>query len=156
MRELAYLNEGVRIKIIDERVGKEMEFCFEDGLKELAKYLAGGAEPIHRDVICLRAADEEQGLACDIALLYTDSYSENILAFANNIKNIDGGMHLSALKSALSRVAGNYAKKGNILKGNVSPTGDDWREGLTGVVSVKGAEPAVRITDESPLVESGG
>jgi len=101
LRELAYLNEGLRIRIVDERVGKELEFRFRDGIKELVRYLAGGADPIHRDVISLKAADEEQGLACEIALLYTDSYSENILAFANNVKNIDGGMHLSALRVRL-------------------------------------------------------
>jgi len=141
LRELAYLNDGLRIQIVDERVGKELEFQFNDGLKEFVRYLSAGADPIHKDVICLRAADESEGLACDIALQYTASYTENILAFANNIKNIDGGMHLSAFKSSLTRVANNYARKNNMIKGNVNPTGEDWREGLTAVISVKVPNP---------------
>lgn len=141
LRELAYLNEGLSIEIIDETLGKEMAFCFDDGIKQFVRYLAGGAEPIHRDVITLSAKDDAQGLACDIALQYSDSYTENILAFANNIKNIDGGMHMSAFKSALTRVANNYAKKNNLVKGSVIPSGDDWREGLTAVISVKVPNP---------------
>jgi len=141
LRELAYLNDGLHIQVIDERNDRELDFKFEEGIKQFVRYLAGGADPIHRDVICLRAVDEEQGMACDIALQYSDSYNETILAFANNIKNIDGGMHMSALKSALTRVANNYAKSSNLLKGGLSPTGDDWREGLTAVVSIKLPNP---------------
>ena len=141
LRELAYLNDGLRIRVVDGVSGKEADFRFQDGIREFARYLSGGGEPIHRDVIYLRAADEEQGLAAEIALLYSDSYTENILAFANNIKNIDGGMHLSAFKSALTRVANNYARNSNMLKGSLTPTGDDWREGLTAVISVKVPDP---------------
>jgi DNA gyrase subunit B len=141
LRELAYLNEGLSIEVVDETSGKEMSFCFDDGIKQFVRHLAGGAEPIHRDVIKLSAEDPEQGLACDIALQYSDSYTENILAFANNIKNIDGGMHMSAFKSALTRVANNYAKKNNLVKGSVIPSGDDWREGLTAIISVKVPNP---------------
>ena len=141
LRELAYLNEGLHIRVVDERVGKELEFQFHDGLREFVTYLRGGAEPLHQDVICLRATDEAQGLACDIALQYTDSFTENIVCFANNIKNIDGGMHLSAFKSALTRVANNYARESGLLKGRTAPGGDDWREGLTALVSVKVPEP---------------
>ncbi len=141
LRELAYLNEGLAIEVLDETSGKEMSFCFDDGIKQFVRHLAGGAEPIHRDVIKLKAEDPKQGLACEIALQYSDSYNENILAFANNIKNIDGGMHLSAFKSALTRVANNYAKKNNLVKGSVIPSGDDWREGLTAVISVKVPNP---------------
>lgn len=141
LRELAYLNDGLRIHIIDERQDKELEFHFEDGLREFVRYLSEGAEPLHRHVICLRGNDEEQGLACEIALQYTDSFNENIVCFANNIKNIDGGMHLSAFKSALTRVANNYARKEGLIKGNLTPSGDDWREGLTAVISVKVPDP---------------
>jgi DNA gyrase subunit B len=141
LRELAYLNDGLRIRLVEEVSGKEMEFCFDDGIKQFVSYLAGGAEPIHRDVICFRNEDPAQGLACDIAMQYADNYSENIIAFANNIKNIDGGMHLSAFKSALTRVANLYAKNNNLLKGSLVPSGDDWREGLTAVISVKVPNP---------------
>ncbi|HUU84283.1 MAG TPA: DNA gyrase subunit B [Phycisphaerae bacterium] len=141
LRELAYLNEGLRIRVVEEETGKEVEFCFHDGLREFVTYLRGGAEPLHKDVICLRATDEEQRLSCDIAMQYSDAFSENIICFANNIKNIDGGMHLSAFRSALTRVANLYARKTGLLKGSLTPTGDDWREGLTAVVSVKLPEP---------------
>jgi len=141
LRELAYLNNDLRIRIVDARVGKEAEFHFKDGLGEYARYLAGGAALLHRDVIRLRAVDQEQGLECDLAMCYTDSYSESVLCFANNIHNIDGGMHLSGFRSALTRVANTYARKEGMIKGNVSPTGDDWREGLVALVSVKLPEP---------------
>jgi DNA gyrase subunit B len=141
LRELAYLNEGLSIQVVDELSGKEMEFRFEDGIKQFVRYLAGGVEPIHKEIICLKAEDEALGLACEIALQYSDSYTENLIAFANNIKNIDGGMHLSAFKSAVTRVANNYAKKNNLLKGSSTPAGEDWREGLTAVISVKVPNP---------------
>ena len=140
LRELAYLNDGLRIQVVEEVSGKEMEFCFQDGIKQFVSYLASGSEAIHNDVISIKAEDEEAGLACDIALQWGDSYSENLIAFANNIKNIDGGMHLSAFKSALTRVANAYAKQNNMIKG-ASPAGDDWREGLTAVISVKVPNP---------------
>ncbi len=140
-RELAYLNEGLQIQVVDERHDKEFDFCFRDGLREFVKHLSEGAEPLHSNVIRLSAMDDEQGLACEIALQYTNSFNENIVCFANNIKNIDGGMHLSAFKSALTRVANNYARKSGLLKGNLTPSGDDWREGLTAVVSVKVPDP---------------
>ncbi len=141
LRELAYLNEGLQIHIVDERSSKEIDFCFENGLREFVTYLRGGAEPLHENVICVRAEDAEQRLVCDIALQYSDSFSENIICFANNIKNIDGGMHLSAFKSALTRVNNNYAKDSGFLKGGATPTGDDWREGLIAIVSVKVPDP---------------
>ena len=141
LRELAYLNEGLHIQVVDERTDRELDFRFAEGIKQFVRYLAGGAEPIHREVICLRASDEAQGISCDIALQYSDSFNENILAFANNIKNIDGGMHMSALKSSLTRVANQYARSNNLIKGGLTPTGDDWREGLTAVVSIKLPNP---------------
>ena len=141
LRELAYLNDGLRIRIVDARVGKEAEFHFKDGLAEYARYLAGGAALLHRDVIRLRATDEVQRLTCDIAMCYTDSYSESILCFANNVHNLDGGMHMSGFRSSLTRVANVYAKNNGMLKGSVTPTGDDWREGLVALVTVKLPEP---------------
>ncbi|MCH7812424.1 MAG: DNA gyrase subunit B [Planctomycetes bacterium] len=141
LRELAYLNDGLHIRVVDERAGKELEFCFADGLREFVTYLRGGAEPLHKDVICLRATDEAQRLSCDIALQYSDSFSEQIVCFANNVKNIDGGTHLSAFRTALTRVANQYARKSGLLKGKLTLSGEDWREGLNAVVSVKVPEP---------------
>ena len=141
LRELAYLNEGLTIQIVDERHGQETTLKFDDGLRQFVRYLSAGGEPIHKDVVSLRAQSEETGLSADIAFQYTDTYSENILCFANNIHNIHGGVHLSAFKSALTRVMNSYAKKTGLLKGSLAPIGEDFREGLTAVVSVKVPEP---------------
>jgi len=141
LRELAYLNNGLRIRLIDDRANKECEFCYQDGLKEFCAHLAGGAEWLHKDVIYITGEDEKGDIQTQVCLLFTDSYSENIVCFANNIPNVHGGTHMSALKAAVSRVAGNYAKKSNLIKGNLNISGDDWREGLTAIVSIKLRDP---------------
>jgi len=141
LRELAYLNDGLTIQLIDERSGQETTLLFEDGLREFVCYLSAGAEPVHKNVIALRGKNEESGISADIAFRYTDAYTENLICFANNIHNIHGGVHLSAFKSALTRVMNSYAKKSGLLKGRVSPIGDDFREGLTAVISIKVPEP---------------
>ncbi len=141
IRELAYLNNGLRVRLVDDRTGKECEFCYEDGLKEFCAHLAGGAEWLHKDVIYIRGEDGEQGISAQVVLLFTDSYTENIVCFANNILNVHGGTHMSALKTSVARVASSYARKNNLIKGNTTVTGDDWREGLTAIVSVKLRDP---------------
>ena len=141
LRELAYLNSGLHIRLVDEIGGRECDFRFEDGIKDFCTHLAGGAESLHKDPILVRGAEEESGMAAEVALLFTDAYTENILCFANNIHNVHGGTHLSALKTSVSRVAGNYAKKNNLIKGNTAVTGDDWREGMIAIVSVKLRDP---------------
>ncbi len=141
LRELAYLNSRLRIRLVDDRAGRECEYYYEEGLKDFCAHLAGGAEWLHKDPILIRAEDVEQGIGCEVVLIFTDSYTENILCFANNIHNVHGGTHLSALKTSVSRVASNYAKKNNLIKGNTNVTGDDWREGLTTLVSVKLRDP---------------
>ncbi len=140
LRELAYLNEGVKIKIKDERNEKEDEFFFKEGITAFVTHLNEGKSPLH-SVIRVHNEDTEQKLVCDVAIQYTDGYNENVLAFANNIHNIDGGTHLSGFRSALTRTMNQYAKKQSIIKGNTTPTGDDLREGLTAVISVKVPEP---------------
>jgi len=141
LRELAYLNEGIRIRVADEVSARQDEFYYEDGLREFVTHLNEGKEPLLKNVICFHAVDEQRHLVCDIALQYNLSYSETVLAFANNIHNIDGGEHLSGFRSALTRTLNNYARKEGILKGNVVPSGEDWREGLTAIVSVKVPDP---------------
>jgi len=141
IRELAYLNNRLRIRLVDDRTGKECEFYFEDGLKDFCTHLAGGAECLHKDAIQIKGADARSGTSCEVVLIFTDSYTENIVCFANNIPNVHGGTHMSALKSSIARVAGSYAKKNNLIKGNANVTGDDWREGLTAIVSVKLHDP---------------
>ena len=141
LRELAYLNNRLRIRLIDERFGKETEFYYEDGLKDFCKHLAGGAAWLHKDIITIRGADESNGLSGQVVLLFTDSYTENIVCFANNIPNVHGGTHMSALKASVSRAASSYAKKNGLIKGNINVVGDDWREGMTAIVSVKLRDP---------------
>jgi len=141
LRELAYLNSRLRIRLVDETTGRECEYYYEEGLVDFCVHLAGGAECLHKDPILIRGEDESLGISCQIVLLFTDSYTENILCFANNIHNVHGGTHMSGLKTSVSRVASNYAKKNNLIKGNTAVTGDDWREGLTAIVSVKLREP---------------
>jgi DNA gyrase subunit B len=141
IRELAYLNDGLRIRLVDDVEGKEDEFYYEDGLKEFCRYLAGGAELLHKEPIMIKGDAESPGLSAQVVLLFTDSYTENIVCFANNIPNVHGGTHLSALKTSVARVASNYARKNNLVKGGTSVTGDDWREGLTAIVSVKLHDP---------------
>ncbi len=141
VRELAYLNSRLRIRLVDDRSGKECEFYFEEGLKDFCIHLAGGAEWLHKDVILINGEDEKGGMSCQVVLLFTDCYTENILCFANNIQNVHGGTHMSAVKTAVARVASNYARKNNLIKGNTSVSGDDWREGLTAIASVKLQDP---------------
>ncbi|UCE62077.1 MAG: DNA gyrase subunit B [Phycisphaerales bacterium] len=158
LRELAYLNNRLRIRLVDDRSGKESEFFFEDGLKDFCVHLAGGAQCLHGEPILIKGEDEPAGLSCQVALLFTDSYTENIICFANNIHNLHGGTHLSALKTSVSRLANGYARKNNLIKGNTVVTGDDWREGLTAVVSVKLYEPKFEAQTKvkllNPEVES--
>jgi len=157
MRELAYLNDGVSIKLVDERSGKSEDFLFNDGLKEFVRYLNEGKDVQHKPQL-LRAVDEAQRLVCEVAFQWNDGYTENLLAFANNIHNIDGGVHLTGFKSALTRTMNAYAKKANLLKGDLSPTGEDLREGLTAVISVKVPEPQfeaqTKVRLMNPEVES--
>ena len=141
IRELAYLNDGLRIRLVDDRAGKECEFCFENGLKEFCLHMAGGAELLHRDVIVIEGGKEAEEISCQVALLFSESYTENVICFANNIHNVHGGTHMSALRTSVSRAASTYARKNNLVKGSTVVTGDDWREGLTAIVSVKLHDP---------------
>jgi DNA gyrase subunit B len=140
LRELAYLNEGLRISFVDERSGKNEEFFYQDGLRAFVEYMNEGKEGVHKTQV-LSGRDESAGLACKVAFQFNDGYNENILAFANNIKNRDGGTHLSGFQTALTRTLNVYAKKANLLKGDLQIKGEDWREGLTAIVSVQVAEP---------------
>ncbi len=144
LRELAYLNPGVAIRLIDERVDKDGKlrsetFHFEDGLLGYVKHL-NKAKTVHSPAIRMTRDDDETGISCDIALQYTDSTNEVLMAFGNNIMNPDGGTHVAGFKTSLTRTINNYAKRMNIIKGTM-PTGEDLREGLTAVISVKLPEP---------------
>ena len=140
MRELAYLNKTITIKIKDERNGGEEEtFHFKGGLIEFVKYLDETRQPLHKSVYI---EGMRENTPIEIAFQYTTHYTENIFSYVNNINTTEGGTHLSGFKTALTRTLNNYAYKNKLIKeGKINLTGDDFREGLTAVISVKVAEP---------------
>ncbi len=139
IKELAYLNKGIKIILKDERTGEEAVYQFEGGIMSLVEELNEARNKLHDNVICL--SKSENDVEVEIAMQYTDAYSETILSFVNSINTIEGGTHLSGLKSALSKVTNSYIKNNNLTKEEVSLTGTDFREGLTAVVSIKVPEP---------------
>lgn len=142
LREMAFLNKGIKITLKDERAGKEKneEFHYEGGLKEFVKHLNTNKEPLHPDVIYFEVADKEREV--EVAMQYTDRYNEMLLSYANNINTTEGGFHMVGFKTALTRIINDYAKRTKILKENDdSLSGEDVREGLTAIVSVKLTEP---------------
>ncbi len=141
IRELAYLNAGLKIAFRDDRAKKKEEFKFTDGIKAFVKHLNEGKDTLQHEVIYFAKEDTQAMISCEIAMQYNEGYTENVLVFANNIKNIDGGTHLSGFRTALTRTMNYYARNNNLIKNGQAPSGDDLREGLTAVVAVKLAEP---------------
>ncbi|MDX1683158.1 MAG: DNA gyrase subunit B, partial [Phycisphaeraceae bacterium] len=141
LKELAYLNPGLEITIEDERADREEVFCFPEGIQAFVAALCEGKNLLQEEPIFFRVDDPEQNLQCDVAMLYHDGYNESVLSFCNNINTIEGGTHLSGFKTALTRTVNSYAKSKNLIKGDTSPSGDDVREGLTAVLSVKVSDP---------------
>ena len=140
LRELAFLNKGLKIKLKDEIKDKEAEFQFSGGIISFVEHLNRNKTPLHKKVIYFLG--EKDGVSCENALQYNDGYAENIFTFVNNINTIEGGTHLSGFKSALTRTVNQYCKNKNMLKSSdVSISGEDIREGLTVVVSVKVPNP---------------
>ncbi len=142
MRELAFLNKNVTIKIKDERDGREETYHYKGGLLEFVKYLDEKRNTLHKPVYI---EGEKENTPVEIAFEYTDSYSDNIHSYVNNINTIEGGTHLVGFKTALTRTFNNYAAKNNLIKetkkGKITLTGDDFREGLTAIISIKVMEP---------------
>ncbi|HPC96674.1 MAG TPA: DNA topoisomerase (ATP-hydrolyzing) subunit B [Sedimentisphaerales bacterium] len=141
IREMAYLNANIKITFRDDRAKKKEEFHFPDGIKAFVRHLNEGKNVLHNDVIYMSKEDPEARLSCEVAMQYNDGYNENVLVFANNIRNIDGGTHLSGFRTALTRTMNAYARSNNLVKEGQATTGEDLREGLTAVVAVKLAEP---------------
>lgn len=142
LREMAFLNKGIKIIFKDEREGQKRSetFHYEGGIKEFVKFQNENKDPIHPDIIYFEVVKET--CEVEVAMQYTDSYSELVLGYANNINTTDGGTHIVGFKSALTRIFNDYGKKAKILKENDdSLSGEDVREGLTAIVSVKLAEP---------------
>jgi DNA gyrase subunit B len=139
IRELAFLNKGIQINLTDERTGTQNSFHYEGGIAQFVEYLNRNKEAVH-DVIYVEGTKDN--IQAEVALQYNDGYSENIYSFANNIHTHEGGTHESGFKSALTRVLNDYARKTGAIKDNdQNLSGDDVREGLTAIISVKIPEP---------------
>ncbi|MFA5092403.1 MAG: DNA topoisomerase (ATP-hydrolyzing) subunit B [Candidatus Omnitrophota bacterium] len=139
LRELAFLNKGLKIKLTDERSEKEAVFEFSGGIVSFVDYLNKNKNPLHNKVVYFEKLQDAVNV--EVALQYNDGYAETLFSYANNINTVEGGTHLSGFKSALTRAINQYAKAKNLLKDNIAITGDDVREGLTAVISVKVPNP---------------
>lgn len=139
LRELAFLNKGLEITLYDERHDKQTEFKFSGGIVSFVEYLNQNKDPLHHKVIYFEK--EKEGISLEAALQYNDGYAEILFSFANNINTIEGGTHLSGFKSALTRAINQYARNKNLLKDDIAIAGEDAREGLTAVISVKIPNP---------------
>ncbi len=152
-REMAFLNRGLKISLKDERSEKADLFYFEGGISEFVTYLNRAKTAIHKKVIYFVQTKDDY--EAEISMQWTDSYNEVITSYANNISTPEGGTHVSGFKTALTRVLNNYAKDNNLLKNiKIALTGDDMREGLTAVVSVKLKEPQFEGQTKSKLGNS--
>jgi DNA gyrase subunit B len=138
-REMAFVTRGVKIRLVDERADKEMNFYFEGGISSFVRYMNRNRNGLHKVVYVEKTIED---ISVEAAIQYTDAFTESVYAFANTINTIDGGTHLTGLRSALTRVINDYARKHNILKEKESNfSGDDTREGLTAIVSIKHPDP---------------
>jgi DNA gyrase subunit B len=138
LRELAFLNSGVRITFTDAASGNTEEYCYERGVEEFVEHLNKASDAIHADVITIKGSGE--GVSWDIALQYTGEYTESLHSYVNNISTTEGGTHVSGFRSALTRALNAYGKKTGVYK-DLVPTGEDVREGLTVVISVRVPHP---------------
>jgi DNA gyrase subunit B len=138
LRELAFLNRGIRIKIGDERDRREVEFFFDGGLTEFVKYLNRTETVLHPEFCYVNK--EQDRVQVEVALQYNEGFSECVFSYVNNINTIEGGTHLTGFRTALTRSINNYGKKSEMFK-EVTPVGDDFREGLTAVISVRVPDP---------------
>lgn len=136
VRELAFLNKGLEIVLVDKRTKKEEIFKYDGGIEEYISFINSGKNIIHKNIVSI--SGENEGVQIDIALQYTEEFNENIYTFVNNISTIDGGTHLQGFKTALTKAINDYCRRENILKEkDPNFTGDDTAEGITAIVSVK-------------------
>ena len=139
LQELAFLNSGVHIKFHDERNGEGGDFQYERGIIEFVEHLNRASDTLHSDVI--QISGEKDGAEYEIALQYSTEFTENVQSYVNNIHTIEGGTHVSGFRSGLTRTLNNYGKSENLFKGGAAPGGDDFREGITAVISVRVPHP---------------
>lgn len=151
-REMAFLNKGLNISLLDERNGNNENFHYEGGLREFVIYLNRAKTPIHKDPVYIFEGKDNYEI--EIAMQWTDGYSETVMSYANNISTPEGGTHISGFKTALTRVMNQYIKDNNLIKDKINITGDDMREGLTAIVSAKLTNPQFEGQTKSKLGNS--